>query len=65
MSQTTRRLGPKHVQYNWLGLDALSLVGPIWGSAVGYLLFQRFSKGLAVEFSSCFSSVLLDLDLYD
>ena len=23
------RLRPKHVQYNWLGLDALSLVGPI------------------------------------
>ena len=35
-----------------------------WGSTVGYLLLQSFSKGLAVEYSSCFSPVLLDLDLY-
>ena len=35
-----------------------------WGSTVGYLLLQRFSKCLAVEYSSCFNSVLLDLDLY-
>ena len=35
-----------------------------WGSTVGYLLLQRFIKGLAVEYSSCFNSVLLDLDLY-
>ena len=35
-----------------------------WGSTVGFLLLQRFSKGLAVEYSSCFNSVLLDLDLY-
>ena len=35
-----------------------------WGSAVGFLLLQRFSKGLAVEESSCFNSALLDLDLY-
>ena len=33
-----------------------------WGSTVGYLLLKRFSKGLAIEFSSCFNSVLLDLD---
>ena len=36
-----------------------------WGSTVGYLLLQRFSKCLAVEFSSCFNSVLWDPDLYD
>ena len=35
-----------------------------WGSTVGYLLLQCFCKGLAVEYSSCFNSVLLDLDLY-
>ena len=29
MPQTKWRLRPKHVQYSWLGLDALSLVGPI------------------------------------
>ena len=32
-------------------------------SAVGFLLLQRFSKCLAVEYSSCFISVL-ELDLY-
>ena len=36
-----------------------------WSLTVGYLLLQRFSKGLAVEFSSCFNSVSWDLDLYD
>ena len=29
MPQTKWSLRPKHVQYNWLELDALSLVGPI------------------------------------
>ena len=32
-------------------------------SAVRFLLLQRFKKGLAVEYSSCFNSVL-GLDLY-
>ena len=47
--------------YNWLGLDALSLVGP----TEVQLLDICCSSVLAVEFSSCFNSVLLDLDLYD
>ena len=33
------------------------------GPTVGFLLFQRFSVGLAIEYSSCFISVL-NLDLY-
>ena len=34
-----------------------------WGSTAGLLLLQRVSVGLAVEYSSCFISVL-NLDLY-
>ena len=37
--------------------------GPL-GSIAGYLLLQRFSKGLSDEYSSCFNSLLLDFDLY-
>ena len=33
------------------------------GSTVGFLLFQRFNVGLAVEYSFCFISVL-NFDLY-
>ena len=33
------------------------------GSTVGFLLFKHFSVGLAVEYSSCFISVL-NLDFY-
>ena len=33
------------------------------GSTVGFLLLQRFSVSLAVEYSSCFISVM-NLDLY-
>ena len=33
------------------------------GSNVGFLLIQRFRKVLAVEYTSCFNSVL-DYDLY-
>ena len=33
------------------------------GSTVGFLLLQRFSVGLPVEYSSCFISVF-NLDLY-
>ena len=39
-----------------LGIDDLS-GRPHRGSTVGFLLFQRFSVGLAVEYSSCFISV--------
>ena len=34
-----------------------------YDSTVGFLLLQRFSIGLAIEYSSCFISVL-NLDLY-
>ena len=37
---------------NWLGLDALTR-----SSTVGWLLLQRFSVGLAVEYSPCFGCV--------
>ena len=37
--------------------------GSMRGSTVGFLLFQYFSKGIAVEYSSCFISAL-NLDLY-
>ena len=50
-------------QLSWFGVDALYLVGPIRGSTVGFLLFQHFSGGYAIEYSSCFISVL-NLDLY-
>ena len=49
----------KNFQLSWLGLDALSFVGP----TIGFLLRQRLSVGLAVEYSSYFISVL-NVDLY-
>ena len=45
-------------QLSWLGLDALSLVGPTEVHLLD-LLLQRFSVDLAVEYSS-----MLKLDLY-
>ena len=35
-------------QLSWLGLDALSVVGP-----PGFNCWMRFSVGLAVEYSFC------------
>ena len=52
--------------FNTVGWGSMLCFGRAhWGSTVGYLLLQRFSKGLVVEFLSCCNSVLLDLDLYD
>ena len=51
--------------FMWPTNMILSLIGPTGGSAVGciFFFFQLFSDGLAVEYSSCFISVL-NLDLY-
>ena len=60
ISQTSDALRSWHI-YQYFHLLELE---PYRGSTVGLLLLLCFSIGLAVEFSTCFISVL-NLDLYD